>query len=50
VGAYQPGSNPRLDKAVNLIQEIRAYLRQDVHESIDYNETVSRLQRMVREF
>ncbi|MFM8179459.1 MAG: hypothetical protein ACKOAG_09800, partial [Candidatus Kapaibacterium sp.] len=50
VGAYQPGNNARLDKAVGLINEIRSYLRQDVHESVEYAETVRRLQRLVSDF
>jgi flagellum-specific ATP synthase len=50
VGAYQPGNNARLDKAVSLINDIRTYLRQDVHESVEYAETVRRLQRLVNDF
>ncbi len=47
VGAYQPGSNPRLDKAVTMIDNIRSYLKQDVHESIEFDKTVERLMTMM---
>lgn len=47
VGAYQPGSNPRLDKAVSMNETIRAYLRQGTHEAIGYQETVGRLMAMM---
>ncbi len=49
VGAYQPGANPRLDKAVALIEKIRSFLKQDTHESIDFEETVQRLMTMMAE-
>ncbi len=49
VGAYQPGNNPRLDKAVSLIDKIRAFLKQDTHESIDFEDTVQRLMSMMNE-
>ncbi len=47
VGAYQPGNNPRLDRAVALIEKIRTFLKQDTHESIDFEETVQRLMSMM---
>jgi len=43
VGAYQPGANPRLDRAVKMNEEIRNFLRQTTEESIGYNDTVTRL-------
>jgi flagellum-specific ATP synthase len=43
IGAYAPGSNPKLDLAVALKGEIDALLRQDIQESTSYEETVSGL-------
>ncbi len=47
VGAYQPGANPRLDKAVRMNEDIRNFLRQSTEESIGYNETLTRLMSMM---
>lgn len=41
IGAYVPGSNPKLDQAVALKNEIDALLRQDVMESVTYEQTVA---------
>jgi FliI/YscN family ATPase len=43
VGAYQSGSNPKLDRAIGMMDEINAYLRQGIEECADYGETVKRL-------
>ncbi|HEY9745668.1 MAG TPA: EscN/YscN/HrcN family type III secretion system ATPase, partial [Oculatellaceae cyanobacterium] len=43
IGAYVPGSNPKLDIAVTLKGEIDGLLRQDIHENTSYEETVARL-------
>lgn len=32
IGAYAPGSNPRVDLAIAMIDDIRSFLRQDVNE------------------
>jgi len=43
IGAFSPGSNPRIDGAVALIDEIRDFLVQPVREKTDFLETVRRL-------
>jgi len=43
IGAFSPGSNPRIDGAVALIDEIRDFLVQPVREKTDFAETVQRL-------
>lgn len=43
IGAFSPGSNPRIDGAVALIDEIRDFLVQPVREKTDFSETVRRL-------
>ena len=43
IGAYVKGSNPQIDHALNKINQIRAFLKQDIFESSDYNSTLKRL-------
>lgn len=41
IGAYAAGSNPRIDQAVRLIEGVRRFLRQDVHEMADLTNTLA---------
>ena len=43
IGAYVKGSNPQIDHALNKINQLRAFLKQDIFESSDYNSTLKRL-------
>ena len=43
VGAYQKGSNPKIDRAVALNDRINQYLMQGVFEMTDYKDTVEEL-------
>lgn len=36
VGAYEPGSNADIDLAIALRPQLEAFLRQDMHEGVDY--------------
>jgi flagellar biosynthesis/type III secretory pathway ATPase len=47
IGAYIKGSNPRVDAAILRIEAIRGFLRQDVDERADYEETLSMLRSLV---
>ena len=38
VGAYQPGSDPQLDRAVALYPVLEAFLQQGMHEKVTYGE------------
>ena len=44
IGAYKPGSNPKIDKAVKLIDGLNEYLCQKVEESGDFNQAIRSLQ------
>jgi flagellum-specific ATP synthase len=44
IGAYAEGSNPRVDRARRLIEPVRAWLRQGVHERTTLTDTVSALE------
>ncbi|MBN2314914.1 MAG: FliI/YscN family ATPase [Sedimentisphaerales bacterium] len=48
IGAFSPGSNPRIDGAMALIDEIRDFLIQPVREKTDFAETVRRLMAISR--
>jgi flagellum-specific ATP synthase len=47
VGAYQPGSNPRVDRALRCQAAIQAVLRQDPNERSPLADTLARLARAV---
>ncbi|MGB9804253.1 flagellar protein export ATPase FliI [Desulfofundulus sp.] len=43
IGAYAPGSNPRIDAAVKAYPRIVQFLRQDMHEYSSFEETMKTL-------
>lgn len=43
VGMYTPGTNPRLDIAIELMPEINAFLQQKTSDSVDMNNTINTL-------
>ncbi len=43
IGAYVPGSNPRVDLALSKIEAIRHFLRQGIYETTSYEDTVAQL-------
>ena len=43
VGMYQPGSNPRLDIAIEMMPQINAFLQQRVADSVTMETTISTL-------
>ena len=43
VGAYSPGSNPKLDQAIKLMEKINTYLRQKVEEKEVLESSVEKL-------
>lgn len=47
IGAYEEGSNPEVDRAIEMMGPIRDYLRQDIAQGSSFEETVNRLQMMV---
>lgn len=44
IGAYKPGSNPKIDKAVKLIDGVNQFLQQKVEDPSDFNRTLMLLQ------
>lgn len=43
VGMYQPGTNPRLDIAIEMMPKVNAFLQQKTSESVNMNDTISTL-------
>lgn len=44
IGAYKPGSNPKIDKAVKVIDQLNDFLKQRVEDKSDMNQTLRQLQ------
>lgn len=44
IGAYKRGSNPNIDYAIEKIDEINGFLRQDVHDKYSFEEVIELLQ------
>ena len=47
VGAYEAGSNPELDEAIRLREQMVEFLRQDMHKGEDYAMTRNQLSHML---
>ena len=43
IGAYVPGSNPRVDLALSKIEALKHFLRQGIYETSSYEQTLSQL-------
>jgi flagellum-specific ATP synthase len=48
VGMYQPGSNPKLDTAIELIPQVNAFLQQRTSDSVSMDTTIQTLVDMMR--
>lgn len=46
IGAYKPGSNPRIDQAVKLIDQVNDFLRQGIEEKGDLIHSLKRMQQI----
>ena len=49
VGAYQPGSDPRLDEAVQAWPRLQAFLSQSLDEQVSYADSVAQLEQVLGE-
>lgn len=46
IGAYKPGSNPSIDMAIRKIDDVNAFLCQDVEDKFDYEQTYGLLKKL----
>mgnify|MGYP001431236657 FL=1 len=44
IGAYKAGSNPGIDYAISKIEEVNAFLQQDVNDKFTFEETIQLLE------
>jgi flagellum-specific ATP synthase len=49
IGAYQVGNNPRIDQAIRHIEHLRSFLRQGVHEKVDYPQALAGLKAVMED-
>lgn len=49
IGAYKPGADPDLDRALRAREALRAFMTQDAQERSSFADSVSRLAELVRE-
>ena len=47
IGAYKPGSNPKIDKAVRVIDQVNDFLKQRVEDPTSFNSTVRMMQQIL---
>jgi flagellum-specific ATP synthase len=47
IGAYKPGSNPKIDRAVKLIDGVNDFLRQRIEDTGEYNQGLRQLQSLL---
>jgi flagellum-specific ATP synthase len=50
IGAYAKGSNPRIDYALSMIDNIRAFQKQDVSEETSWEETLTGLNELLANY
>ena len=48
VGMYQPGSNPRLDVAIEMVPKVNAFLQQRTSDSVTMEGTIGQLVDMMQ--
>ncbi|MCI8341656.1 MAG: flagellar protein export ATPase FliI [Firmicutes bacterium] len=48
IGAYKSGTNPKLDYAITKIDKINAFLMQGINESFSYEETLAKMNEILR--
>lgn len=48
IGAYKPGTNPKLDYALSKIDSINDFLKQDIDESFAFEDTVRQMKRIIQ--
>lgn len=47
IGAYKPGSNPKIDKAVKVIDNVNDFLKQRVEDPTNFTQTVRQMQQIL---
>ncbi|MGZ3743255.1 MAG: FliI/YscN family ATPase [Pseudobdellovibrionaceae bacterium] len=50
IGAYKAGSNPRIDKAIKLIDGVNQFLKQDVEDHSNFNQCLRQMQGLLANY
>ena len=48
IGAYQKGSNPQIDLAVQMIQPIEEFLRQGIYQPVEFQGSVNQVKALAQ--
>ena len=46
IGAYVPGSNPKIDYAIKMIEKVNGYLKQRIDEGLNYKDSLAQLNQL----
>ena len=46
-GAYKKGNDPKIDRAIDYIEKIDGFLKQDMNENVEYETTLERLHSII---
>ena len=49
IGAYVSGSNPRIDYAIDMIDRVNGYLKQDINEHVVFEDSIKQLESLFSE-
>ena len=47
IGAYNPGSNPEIDYAIDKIEDINTFLKQDIYEKVSFDGTLEQMKMLL---
>lgn len=47
IGAYRAGSDPRIDAAIAAHAHVQEFLRQDLHQSVGFADSVAQLDQLI---
>jgi len=47
IGAYKAGNNPKLDEAVSKMDAINTFLKQEINDSVQYDEILKQMVKIV---
>jgi len=48
IGAYQRGTNPEIDRAIDLKSKIDNFLKQGIYEQVGFQDTLNKLRAVFR--
>lgn len=47
IGAYASGSNPKIDYAIDMIDKINSYLKQDIEKTVTFEDSIQQLENIL---